>query len=123
MDGDLTFLAFYKFVLRVMRMDEKASSIRESTSQSEDRDPQDVSTPVRSRSDSGMEEEVSEEDTDSATNASLSVTGQRRCTPADVLSEVFAQSSYPEMEILQAKEALPEMSWEKAFLKALLSHE
>jgi hypothetical protein len=27
------------------------------------------------------------------------------------------------MEILQAREALPEMFWEKSFLKALSSHE
>jgi hypothetical protein len=80
MDGDLTFLAFHKFVLRLMRIDETASSIRQSTSQSEDRDPQDVSTPVRSRSDSGLEQEVSEEDSDTATDASLSVTGLRRTT-------------------------------------------
>ena len=68
------------FVLRLMRIDETASLIRQSTSQSEDRDPRDVSTPVRSRSNSGLEEEVSEEDSDSATDASLSVTGQRRTT-------------------------------------------
>jgi hypothetical protein len=79
-NGDLTFLAFHKFVCRRMRMDETASIIRQSTSQSEDRDPRDVSTPVRSRSDSGLEEEVSGEDSDSATDASLSVTGQRRTT-------------------------------------------
>jgi hypothetical protein len=80
MDGNLTFLAFHKFVLRVMRIDETALSIRESTSQSKDRDPRDVSTPVRSRSDSGLEEEVSGEDTDSVMDASLPFTGQRRTT-------------------------------------------
>jgi hypothetical protein len=52
----------------------------ELTSQSKDRDPQDVFTPVRSISDSGLEKEVSGEDSDSATDASLSVTGQRRTT-------------------------------------------
>jgi hypothetical protein len=39
MNGNLTFLAFHKFVLRRMRIDERASVIRQSTSQSEDRDP------------------------------------------------------------------------------------
>jgi hypothetical protein len=80
MDGDLTFLAFHKFVLRLVRIDETASLIHQSTSQSEDRDRRDASTPVRFRSDSGLEEEVSEEDSDSATDDSLSVTGQRRTT-------------------------------------------
>jgi hypothetical protein len=37
MDGDLTFPAFHKFALRVVRIDETVSSILESTSQSEDR--------------------------------------------------------------------------------------
>jgi predicted Fe-Mo cluster-binding NifX family protein len=83
---ELTFEAFEEFVLRVARQDEEISKYTwgsmtfESTSQSEDRDPRDVSAPVRSRSDSGLEEEVSEEDSDSATDASLSVTGQRRTT-------------------------------------------
>jgi hypothetical protein len=79
-NGDLNFLAFHKFVLRRMRIDETVLLIRQSTSQSEDRDPRDVSTPVRSRSDSGLEEEVSGEDSDSAMDASLSVTGQIRTT-------------------------------------------
>jgi hypothetical protein len=81
-------LKLYKkeFVLRETRLDEEISRYTwgptslESTSQSEDGDPRDVSTPVRSRSDSGLEEEVSEEDSDSAMDASLSVTGQRRTT-------------------------------------------
>jgi hypothetical protein len=79
-DGDLNFMDFYNFVCLRMRIDETASIIRQSTSQSEDRDPRDVSTPVRSRSDSGLEEEISEEDSDSATDDSLSVTGQGRTT-------------------------------------------
>jgi predicted Fe-Mo cluster-binding NifX family protein len=83
---ELTFEAFKKFVLGVARIDEKISEhtwgsmTLELTSQSEHRDPRDVCTSVRSRSDSGLEEEVSEEDSDSATDASLSVTGQRRTT-------------------------------------------
>jgi hypothetical protein len=80
MNGNLTFLAFHKFVLRRVRIDERATVMCQSTSQSEDRDPRDVSTPVRSRSDSGLEEEVLEEDSDSAMHDSLSVTGQRRTT-------------------------------------------
>jgi hypothetical protein len=79
-DVNLTFLGFHKFVLRRVRSHERASVIRQSTSQSEDGDPRYVPTPVRSRSDSGLEEEVSEEDSDSATDDSLSVTGQRRTT-------------------------------------------
>jgi hypothetical protein len=39
MDGDLSFPAFQKFALRVVRMDETVSSILESTFQSEDQDP------------------------------------------------------------------------------------
>jgi predicted Fe-Mo cluster-binding NifX family protein len=80
---ELTFKAFEKFVLGVAKIDEKIPKYTwgpmtlESTSQSEDRDSRDVSTPVRSRSDSGLEEEVSGEDTDSAMDASLPVTGQR----------------------------------------------
>jgi hypothetical protein len=83
---ELTFEAFEEFVLGVARIDERISELTwgtmtlESTSQSEDRDPRDVSTPVRSRSDSGLEEEVSGEDSDSATDAGLSVTGQRGTT-------------------------------------------
>jgi hypothetical protein len=41
---------------------------------------QHLSPRTRSRFDSGLEEEVSEEDSDSATDDSLSVTGQRRTT-------------------------------------------
>jgi hypothetical protein len=83
---ELNFKAFTEFVMEEARRDEAISKYTwgsitlESTSQSEDRDPRDVSTLVRSRSDSGLEEEVSEEDSDSATDASLSVTGQRRTT-------------------------------------------
>jgi hypothetical protein len=89
-------------------------------------------------------EEVSEEDSVSATDDSLSVTGQRRtthvcgwplCGDAHLLMrcrkflskvpemEVLqAREALSEMEVLQAREALSEMSWEKSFLKALSSH-
>ena len=79
-DGDLNFLDFHKFVCLRMRIDETASIIRQSTSQSEDRDPRDVFTSVRSRSDSGLLEGVSGEDSDKATDAGLPVTGQRGTT-------------------------------------------
>jgi hypothetical protein len=80
---ELNFEAITKFVLREARIVEEISKYTwgpmtlESTSQSEDRDSRDVSTPVRSISDSGLEEEASGEDTDSAMDASLPVTGQR----------------------------------------------
>jgi hypothetical protein len=80
---ELNCRAFVEFIYEEVRIGEEISNNRptlELTSQSEDRDPQDVSTPVRSRSDSGLEEEVSEEDSDSATDDSLSVTGQRKTT-------------------------------------------
>jgi hypothetical protein len=82
-ERELTFDAFEEFILRVARIDEEISKntwglqTLESTSQSEDQDPRDVSTPVRSRSDSDLEEVVSGEDTD---RPSLPVTGQRRTT-------------------------------------------
>jgi predicted RNA-binding Zn-ribbon protein involved in translation (DUF1610 family) len=52
----------------------------ESTSQYEDQDPRDVSTSVRSRSDSGFEAAASREVSYNTMDASLSVTGQRKAS-------------------------------------------
>jgi hypothetical protein len=82
-DAELNCNAFIEFVEEEARIEKeclKICSTYGSTFQSEDRDPRDVSTPVRSRSDSGLEEEFSKEDSDSATDDSLSVTGQGRTT-------------------------------------------
>jgi hypothetical protein len=82
---ELMFHSFKSFVLKVTRMDEKIlknGGTLELTSQSKDQDPRDVSTLVRSRSDSGLEEAASGKDTHSTMYASLPVTGQRKTTCA-----------------------------------------
>jgi hypothetical protein len=75
------FRDFTKFVRRTAREQEEImdpTGKEESISQSEDRDPQDICIPVRLRSDSGIEEEVSTENADNTMDASLPVSDTGR---------------------------------------------
>ena len=77
---EISFQNFENFVMETARIQQTNAIIMKSTSQFEDRDPRDVSTSVRSRSDSGLSEGVSGEDSNKATDAGLPVTGRRGTT-------------------------------------------
>ena len=78
---EVNFRAFITFVREEARFEEEFGS----TFQSEDRDPREVATPVRSRSDSGLEEEFSKEDSVARQGRTTNVCGCPLCGDAHLL--------------------------------------